>query len=173
MAIVVDASLNEANELTINEVWGAIHCGLAVNRDRVLALRLGVTDFCSAYGLRRSPEMTAYDVQIVASVIADVVNVLGRADGTGAVDYTVNAAAGFPQVTGAENVSTPVNHVLPAWDVSCGLYAALSVASAVYRREITGAGNSIASRITGCDSAQIVSPVVTCLSPATATISPA
>ncbi|MFJ5219967.1 HpcH/HpaI aldolase/citrate lyase family protein [Streptomyces sp. NPDC088354] len=52
-------------------------------RERVLALRLGVTDFCSTYGLRRSPDMTAYDVRIVASVIADVVNVLGRADGTG------------------------------------------------------------------------------------------
>ncbi|AJF65008.1 HpcH/HpaI aldolase/citrate lyase family protein [Streptomyces vietnamensis] len=52
-------------------------------RDRVLALRLGVTDFCSAYGLRRSPDMTAYDIKIVASVIADVVNVLGRSDGTG------------------------------------------------------------------------------------------
>ncbi|KOU24413.1 MULTISPECIES: HpcH/HpaI aldolase/citrate lyase family protein [unclassified Streptomyces] len=53
------------------------------HRDRVLALRLGVTDFCSAYGLRRTPDMTAYDVQIVAGVIADVVNVLSRADGTG------------------------------------------------------------------------------------------
>ncbi|MET9520478.1 HpcH/HpaI aldolase/citrate lyase family protein [Streptomyces sp. NPDC002994] len=52
-------------------------------RERVLALRLGVTDFCSAYGLRRAPDMTAYDVQIVAGVIADVVNVLGRSDGTG------------------------------------------------------------------------------------------
>ena len=52
-------------------------------RHRVLALRLGVTDFCSAYGLRRSPDLTAYDVQIVASAIADVVNMLGRADGTG------------------------------------------------------------------------------------------
>ncbi|MFF2328920.1 MULTISPECIES: HpcH/HpaI aldolase/citrate lyase family protein [unclassified Streptomyces] len=52
-------------------------------RERVLALRLGVTDFCSAYGLRRAPDMTAYDVQIVGAVIADVVNVLGRADGTG------------------------------------------------------------------------------------------
>ncbi|MEV7670237.1 HpcH/HpaI aldolase/citrate lyase family protein [Streptomyces sp. NPDC000963] len=52
-------------------------------RDHVLALRLGVTDFCSAYGLRRSPEMTAYDVKVVAHVISDVVNVLGRADGTG------------------------------------------------------------------------------------------
>ncbi|RPE44306.1 citrate lyase beta subunit [Streptomyces sp. Ag109_O5-1] len=52
-------------------------------RDMVLALRLGVTDFCSSYGLRRAPDMTAYDVQIIASVIADVVNMLGRADGTG------------------------------------------------------------------------------------------
>lgn len=52
-------------------------------RERVLALRLGVTDFCSVYGLRRTPDMTAYDVQIVAGVIADVVNVLSRADGTG------------------------------------------------------------------------------------------
>ncbi|MEV7385830.1 MULTISPECIES: HpcH/HpaI aldolase/citrate lyase family protein [unclassified Streptomyces] len=52
-------------------------------RDKVLALRLGVTDFCSSYGLRRAPDMTAYDVQIIASVIADVVNMLGRADGTG------------------------------------------------------------------------------------------
>ncbi|WP_069172643.1 HpcH/HpaI aldolase/citrate lyase family protein [Streptomyces griseus] len=55
-------------------------------RDRILALRLGVTDFCSAYGLRRAPDMTAYDVQIVGSVIGDVVNVLGRADGSG---YTI------------------------------------------------------------------------------------
>ncbi|MCY0957458.1 HpcH/HpaI aldolase/citrate lyase family protein [Streptomyces sp. H27-H5] len=53
------------------------------HREHVLALRLGVTDFCSAYGLRRTPDMTAYDVQIVAGVIADVVNVLSRADGTG------------------------------------------------------------------------------------------
>ncbi|MCZ7414056.1 MULTISPECIES: HpcH/HpaI aldolase/citrate lyase family protein [unclassified Streptomyces] len=52
-------------------------------RDRVLALRLGVTDFCSVYGLRRTPHITAYDVGLVATVIADVVNVLGRDDGTG------------------------------------------------------------------------------------------
>ncbi|MFD8784903.1 HpcH/HpaI aldolase/citrate lyase family protein [Kitasatospora sp. NPDC059599] len=56
---------------------------LAGHRDRVLALRLGVTDLCSAYGLRRSPDLTAYDVALVAAVIGDVVNVLGRADGTG------------------------------------------------------------------------------------------
>ncbi|MER5350476.1 HpcH/HpaI aldolase/citrate lyase family protein [Kitasatospora sp. NPDC002551] len=53
------------------------------HRGRILAVRLGVTDLCSAYGLRRSPDLTAYDVALVASVIGDVVNVLGRADGTG------------------------------------------------------------------------------------------
>lgn len=52
-------------------------------RERILALRLGVTDFCSAYGLRRTPDMTAYDVKAVGAVIADVVNVFGRSDGTG------------------------------------------------------------------------------------------
>ncbi|GAA0694601.1 HpcH/HpaI aldolase/citrate lyase family protein [Kitasatospora atroaurantiaca] len=55
-------------------------------RERILAVRLGVTDLCSAYGLRRSPDLTAYDVALVAGVIGDVVNVLGRADGSG---YTV------------------------------------------------------------------------------------
>ncbi|MEV6110034.1 HpcH/HpaI aldolase/citrate lyase family protein [Streptomyces sp. NPDC051940] len=52
-------------------------------REHVLALRLGVTDFCSVYGLRRAPDITAYDLQLVASVIGDVVNAFGRADGTG------------------------------------------------------------------------------------------
>lgn len=71
------------------------------------------------------------------------VQVLGRADGTAAVDYTVNAAAGFPLATGPVGHEGPVNHLLPAWDVACGLYAALSVAAAVHRREVTGAGAKI------------------------------
>ncbi|MFI9718465.1 HpcH/HpaI aldolase/citrate lyase family protein [Streptomyces sp. NPDC052396] len=65
------------------ETLAGIARAVAKYRERVLALRLGVTDFCAAYGLRRAPDMTAYDVQLVASVIADVVNVLGRADGSG------------------------------------------------------------------------------------------
>ncbi|MFF8648637.1 HpcH/HpaI aldolase/citrate lyase family protein [Streptomyces griseoluteus] len=65
------------------EILEGIARAVGKYRDRVLALRLGVTDFCSSYGLRRAPDMTAYDVQIVASVIGDVVNMLGRADGSG------------------------------------------------------------------------------------------
>lgn len=53
------------------------------DRRRILAVRLGATDLCALFGLRRSPELSIYDVGVVASLISDVVNVLGRADGTG------------------------------------------------------------------------------------------
>jgi 2-methylfumaryl-CoA isomerase len=69
--------------------------------------------------------------------------VTGRADGSTGVDYTVNAAVGFPMVTGPVDHGAPVNHVLPAWDVACGLYTALGVAAAVRRRDATGAGGRI------------------------------
>ncbi|MEU5881519.1 HpcH/HpaI aldolase/citrate lyase family protein [Spirillospora sp. NPDC047279] len=58
---------------------------LAKHRERVLAVRLGATDMSAAYGLRRPPDLTIYDIQPVAGVISDVVNILGRADGTGFV----------------------------------------------------------------------------------------
>lgn len=53
------------------------------DRRRILAVRIGATDLCSLYGLRRSPELSIYDVKVVADLIADIVNALGRADGTG------------------------------------------------------------------------------------------
>ena len=37
MAIVMDVSLNDKNELTINDVYAAMDCGFPVNPDRVLA----------------------------------------------------------------------------------------------------------------------------------------
>ena len=76
---------------------------------------------------------------------ADLIHVqlLGRGDGSTAVDYTVNAATGYPLVTGPANHSGPINHVLPAWDVCCGLYAALAVVAAVRRRDQTGTGARI------------------------------
>ncbi|OCB39149.1 mesaconyl-CoA isomerase [Mycobacterium malmoense] len=72
----------------------------------------------------------------------DVIHVqlLGRGDGSTAVDYTVNAGIGYPLVTGPADHAGPVNHVLPAWDVCCGLYAALAVVTAVRRRDASGVG---------------------------------
>ncbi|POM24271.1 hypothetical protein BTM25_29000 [Actinomadura rubteroloni] len=58
---------------------------LAKHRDLVLAVRIGATDLSSAYGLRRPPDLSIYDIAPVAGAISDIVNVLGRADGTGFV----------------------------------------------------------------------------------------
>jgi len=76
---------------------------------------------------------------------SDVIHVqlLGRGDGSTGVDYTVNAGIGFPLVTGPANQAGPINHVLPAWDVCCGLYAALAVVTAVRRRDQSGVGARI------------------------------
>jgi 2-methylfumaryl-CoA isomerase len=69
--------------------------------------------------------------------------ITGRHDGGPAVDYTVNAALGFPLATGPENLAGPVNHVLPAWDVATGLYAAAGILAAERHRRRTGEGRSI------------------------------
>jgi 2-methylfumaryl-CoA isomerase len=67
----------------------------------------------------------------------------GHHDGSPAVDYTVNAEVGFPLVTGPESAAGPVNHVLPAWDVACGLYAAIGLLSADRQRRATGQGQQL------------------------------
>ncbi|HEX7150261.1 MAG TPA: molybdopterin cofactor-binding domain-containing protein [Thermoanaerobaculia bacterium] len=51
VAIVADVSLNEQNELTVNEIWSTIHCGLAVNRDRVEAQMEGGILYGLSYAL--------------------------------------------------------------------------------------------------------------------------
>ncbi len=82
---------------------------------------------------------------VLAAKRSDVIHaqLLGRGDGSTAVDYTVNAGIGFPLVTGPAEHAGPINHVLPAWDVCCGLYAALAVVTAVRRREQSGTGARI------------------------------
>jgi 2-methylfumaryl-CoA isomerase len=79
---------------------------------------------------------------VLAAKRADVIHVqlLGRGDGSTAVDYTVNAGVGYPLVTGPAGHAGPINHVLPAWDVCCGLYAALAVVTAVRHRDRAGVG---------------------------------
>ncbi len=86
--------------------------------------------------------MTWLGHEALAAKRSDVIHVqlFGRGDGSTGVDYTVNAAVGFPLVTGPSDHAGPINHVLPAWDVSCGLYAALAVVSAVRRRDQSGEG---------------------------------
>ena len=81
----------------------------------------------------------------LARVRPDLIHlqIQGHRDGRSAVDYTVNAATGFPFITGPAGLDGPVNHVLPAWDVACGLYAAVGLLAAERRRARTGAGSAV------------------------------
>nr|WP_228461220.1 HpcH/HpaI aldolase/citrate lyase family protein [Gordonia spumicola] len=55
------------------------------HRERVLAVRIGATDICGLFGIRRDRDVTIYDVRVAADAIAGIVNMLGRSDGSGFV----------------------------------------------------------------------------------------
>lgn len=76
---------------------------------------------------------------------ADLIScrIMGWADGSPAVDYTVNAAVGVPMMTGPADDPRPVNHVLPAWDLLGGAYAAFALVSAILRRQRSGEGAEV------------------------------
>ena len=71
-----------------------------------------------------------------------VARVMGQANGGPALDYTVNCALGYPLMTGSQSLpdDEPVNHVLPAWDLLAGAYAAFSLLAADKHRVATGEG---------------------------------
>jgi 2-methylfumaryl-CoA isomerase len=72
-----------------------------------------------------------------------MVVITGSRDGGTAVDYTVNAAVGFPFVTGPDGHIGPVNHVLPAWDCMTGFLAATAILAAERHRRLTGEGQLV------------------------------
>lgn len=69
--------------------------------------------------------------------------ITGNRDGSTALDYTVNAAIGFPFVTGPVEHDQPVNNVLAAWDLICGQTAALGMLAADRHRTRTGEGSNM------------------------------
>jgi 2-methylfumaryl-CoA isomerase len=71
------------------------------------------------------------------------VRVMGWADGSQGMDYTINAALGLPQMTGPADDARPVNHVLAAWDLLTGAYCAFTLVSALLARMRTGQGREI------------------------------
>jgi len=85
------------------------------------------------------------DYEMLAARRSDLimVNIVGNADGSSAVDYTVNPATGFPWATGPRNLSVPFNHLLPAWDAITGMLATTSLLAAERRRARTGEGQRV------------------------------
>lgn len=70
-----------------------------------------------------------------------MMRLIGNFDGSAAMDYTINCSSGFPIATGPDK--DPVNHVLPAWDVSAGLYLATGLLAAERVRRIEGKGQEV------------------------------
>jgi len=81
--------------------------------------------------------------EALAEARADLITVriMGWAEGSPALDYTVNNSVGYPMLTGTG--PEPVNHVLPAWDLLSGAYAAFALLAAIQRRSATGEGGEV------------------------------
>ncbi|MCX6490448.1 MAG: HpcH/HpaI aldolase/citrate lyase family protein [Rhodococcus sp.] len=77
-AEVVHRETRDTELIAIRELLGKY-------RDIVLAVRIGATDMCGTFGIRRDRDLTIYDVRVVADVISAIVNHLGRNDGSGFV----------------------------------------------------------------------------------------
>ncbi len=97
--------------------------------------------------LTNLPPLRGLDFASLKAARADaiVLRLLGNRDGSAAVDYTVNAASGFPLVTGPGGA--PVNHVLPAWDIAAGLYLATGLLAAERHRSRTGEGQEVTAAL--------------------------
>ena len=150
----------QARETGHSLYWAGLNKGkksIAVNlsqpegRELVQALATAADD---ADGTQRGILITNFATsrwlsqETLSARRADVISVAvkGNPDGSTAVDYTVNCAVGYPTLTGPDE--RPVNHVLPAWDMGCGLHAALGLLGALRHRERTGAGQRVEVSLT-------------------------
>jgi citrate lyase beta subunit len=81
-------------------------------RDRVLAVRVGVTDLCGWYGLRRPAELTAWDLGLISHALTDIINVMARRDRGG---YVISGPV-WEYFTGGERVLKPLLRESPFAD---------------------------------------------------------
>jgi 2-methylfumaryl-CoA isomerase len=103
--------------------------------------------------LTNLPPLPGLDYASLKAARDDMImlRLIGNRDGSAAVDYTVNAASGFPLVTGPHNTDggggNPVNNVLPAWDVATGLYLSTALLAAERHRNRTGQGQEVVAAL--------------------------
>ncbi len=95
------------------------------------------------------PEDSFLSHAAVAERRPDLVSmrIMGWPDGRQAMDFTVHAASGYPQMTGPadwdETDPPPVNQILPAWDFLTGAYSAFALLAGIRHRERTGEGKEL------------------------------
>jgi len=110
-------------------------------RELALALATAPGEMAGLF-VTNYPHDSFFSHEALAERRKDIISarIMGWADGAPAVDYTVNAAVGVPEMTGHPDDPRPVNHVLPAWDLLGGAYAAFAICAATMRRQRTGEG---------------------------------
>ena len=95
------------------------------------------------------PEQSFLSHDAVSEGREDMVSlrIMGWHDGRQAMDFTVNAASGYPLMCGPEEwdpaTAPPVNQVLPAWDFITGAYGAFALMAAVHHRIRAGEGSEL------------------------------
>lgn len=95
------------------------------------------------------PEQSFLSHQVLKEGREDMITVriMGWGDGRQAMDFTVNAASGYPLMTGPAEwdlaTAPPINQPLPAWDFITGAYTAFALLAALRHRDETGQGGEV------------------------------
>ena len=74
---------------------------LDAHREQVLMIRVGATDLCGLFGLRRDRETTIWDVDVVREILVDIANTFARRG-----DYTCSGGV-WEHFTGPERLFKP------------------------------------------------------------------
>ena len=114
--------------------------GRRIVRELIAAPGEGAGIFVTNYPARG---WLGYDNMRAARPDLIMVTITGNAGGSSEIDYTVNAATGYPAVTGPRGVAAPVNSVFPAWDCLTGMTAAVAILAAERHRRLTGEGQLV------------------------------
>ncbi|WP_343311347.1 HpcH/HpaI aldolase/citrate lyase family protein [Bacillus atrophaeus] len=65
------------------DVLSELHMIFQQNKDVILNVRIGATDLCGLYGIRRKPDQSIYDIRLIADFMADIINYFGA-------DFTIS-----------------------------------------------------------------------------------
>lgn len=68
-----------AKETRVDELL-AIRALTNQYKDLILNIRIGATDFCGLYGIRRNPDTTVYDIAVIRDCLSDIINIFLRSD---------------------------------------------------------------------------------------------
>lgn len=74
---ILESSNVMYKETRMNELL-TLQTALREYKDSILNIRIGATDLCGLYGIRRNSNTTIYDISIIRDFITDLNNILGR-----------------------------------------------------------------------------------------------